>query len=159
MKISSLKFILSGTIILTIIGCKNQKSDYDKMVNFGKDYTSAWNSNDPAKVASFYALDGTLTVNQGTPAEGREALTNLVNSYMEAFPDMELTMDSLVADGDTYRYHWRFIGTFSGPGGNGNIVDFVGFELWTMNAEGLVQKSIGTYDSEDYNRQLNAINN
>ena len=159
MKISHLKFILSGTIILTILGCKDQKSDYEKMVNFGKDYTSAWNSKDPAKVASFYAIDGTLTVNQGTPAEGREALTNLVNSYMEAFPDMELTMDSLVADGGTYKYHWRFIGTNTGPGGTGNKVDFSGFEQWTMNKEGLVQTSIGEYDADDYNRQLKYSNN
>jgi predicted ester cyclase len=124
------------------------------MFAFGKDYTAAWNSKDPAKVASFYAIDGSLTVNQGTPAEGSEALTNLVKSYMEAFPDMELTMDSLVADGKTYRYHWRFIGTNTGPEGTGNKVDFSGFEQWTMNKDGLIQKSIGTYDADDYNRQL-----
>lgn len=159
MKKSIFKFIMSGTIILTIIGCKDQNSAYEKVLNFGKDYTAAWNSKDPAKVASFYALDGTLTVNQGTPAEGREALTNLVNSYMEAFPDMELTMDSLVADGDTYRYHWRFIGTNTGPGGTGNKVDFSGFEQWTLNTERLVQTSIGTYNADDYNRQLNESNN
>ena len=159
MKISPLKFIFIGTIILTIIGCKDQKSEYEKMLNFGQDYTSAWNSKDPAKVASFYAVDGTLTVNQGTPAEGREALTNLVNSYMEAFPDLELTMDSLVGDGDTYKYHWRFNGTHTGPGGTGNKVDFSGFEQWTMNKERLVQTSIGTYDADDYNRQLKYSNN
>lgn len=155
MKKIPLIFILSGTIILTIVGCQSKNSEYKKMVAFGKDYTAAWNSKDPAKVASFYAINGTLTVNQGTPAEGTEALTNLVNSYMEAFPDMELTMDSLVVDGDTYRYHWRFIGTNTGPGGTGNKVDFSGFEQWTMNKEGLVQTSVGTYDANDYQRQLN----
>ncbi len=154
-----MKFILSGTIILTLIGCQYKNSKYDKMLNFGKDYTAAWNSQDPAKVASFYATDGTLTVNNGTPAKGRAELTALVNSYMEAFPDMKLIMDSLVADGDRYRYHWRFIGTNTGPGGNGSSVDFVGFEQWTMNKEGLVQKSIGTYDADDYNRQLYESNN
>lgn len=158
MKTSSLKFILSGTIILTIISCQSKNSEYEKMVVFGKDYTAAWNSKDPAKVASFYAADGTLTVNNGTPAKGRAELSALVNSYMEAFPDMKLVMDSLVADGDTYRYHWRFIGTNKGPGGTGNIVDFSGFEQWTMNKEGLVQTSIGTYDADEYNSQLNGSN-
>lgn len=155
MKKSIFKFMMSGTIILTIIGCKDQKSADEKMLNFGKDYTAAWNSKDPAKVASFYALDGTLTVNNGTPAKGRAELSALVNSYMEAFPDLKLIIDSLVADGNTYRYHWRFIGTNTGPGGTGNKVDFVGFEQWTLNTEGLVQKSIGSYDADDYNRQLN----
>lgn len=155
MKKSSLKFILSGTIILTIIGCQNKNSEYEKMINFGKDYTAAWNSKDPTKMASFYAEDGSLTINHGTPAVGREQLAKAAKSYMEAFPDMVLTMDSLVADGETYRYHWRFKGTNTGPGGTGNKVDFIGFEQWTMNKEGLVQKSIGSYDAEDYNRQLN----
>jgi len=34
-------------------------------------------------------------------------------------------------------------------------VDFSGFEEWTMNNQGLVQKSIGTYDADVYARQLN----
>jgi ketosteroid isomerase-like protein len=155
MKKLSLKFILSGTIVLTIIGCQSQKSEYKKMLAFGKDYTAAWNSKDPDKMASFYAEDGSLTVNNGTPAVGRKQLAETAKSYMEAFPDMVLTMDSLMADGNTYRYHWQFIGTNTGPGGTGNKVDFVGLEQWTLNTEGLVQKSIGSYDTDDYNRQLN----
>jgi len=76
---------------------------------------------------------------------------------MEAFPDMKLTMDSLIADSGTYRYYWTFIGSNTGPEGTGNKVNFSGFERWTMNNEGLVQKSIGTYDADDYTRQLNRI--
>lgn len=74
---------------------------------------------------------------------------------MEAFPDMKLTMDSLVTYSDIYRYHWTFVGTNTGPGGTGKKVIFSGVEIWTMNDHGLVQKSIGTYDAEDYKRQLN----
>lgn len=159
MKKSSLNLIMSGTIILTIIGCQDQKSEYEKMVAFGKDYTAAWNSKVPAKMASFYAENGSLTINNGTPAIGREQLEETAKSFMEAFPDLVLTMDSLVAYGNTYRYHWRFIGTNTGPGGTGNKVDFSGFEQWTMNKEGLVQTSIGTFDADDYQRQLNSSNN
>ena len=155
MKKTSLKLIVGGTIILTIIACKDQNSEYEKMLNFGKDYTTAWNSQNPENVASYYALDGTLTINNGTPSVGRNQLTATAKSFMDAFPDLKLIMDSLVADGDTYRYHWRFFGTNIGPNGTGNKVDFVGFEQWTMNNEGLIQKSIGTFDADDYNRQLN----
>ena len=73
---------------------------------------------------------------------------------MEAFPDMELTMDSLLKENDTYRYYWTFKGTNTGLNGTGNKVDFSGFEEWTMNDQGLVQKSIGTYDAVQYERQL-----
>ena len=136
-------------------GCKSDKSELDKMVEFGQEYTDAWNSKVPEKMASFYAEDGTLTVNNGTPAVGRKQLAETAKSYMEAFPDLELTMDSLTKENDTYRYYWTFKGTNSGPNGTGNKVDFSGFEEWTMNDQGLVQKSIGSYDAEEYAKQLN----
>jgi predicted ester cyclase len=157
MKKSSSKFLMIGTIIIVIVGCEPQKSDYEKMVEFGEKYTVAWNGKKPEIMASFYAEDGTLTVNNGTPAVGRKQLAETAQSYMEAFPDMKLIMDSLVADSGTYRYHWTFIGTNTGPGGTGNKVNFSGFERWTMNNERLVQKSIGTYDAKNYNRQLDGI--
>ena len=142
-------------ITIAMTGCKSDKSEYDKMVEFGQKYTEAWNSKVPEKMASFYAEDGILTVNNGTPAVGRKQLAETAQSYMEAFPDMELTMDSLTKGNDTYRYYWTFKGTNSGPNGTGNKIDFSGFEEWTMNDQGLVQKSIGTYDADDYARQLN----
>lgn len=149
------KTVILGAIILVLLGCDSKSSDYEKMVSFGEQYTAAWNSKIPEKMASFYAEDGSLSVNNGTPAVGRDQLARTAKSYMEAFPDMKLTMDSLVADGDTYRYHWTFVGTNTGPGGTGNKVNFSGFERWIMNDEGLVQKSIGSYDADDYTSQLN----
>ncbi len=138
-------------LITVFVGCR---SDYESMVEFGQKYTDAWNSGQPEKMASFYAEDGMLTVNNGTPAIGRKQLTETARSYMEAFPDLELTMDSLTVHDGTYRYYWTFKGTNTGPGGTGNKVDFSGFEEWTVNEQGLVQKSIGTYDAEEYKRQL-----
>jgi predicted ester cyclase len=157
MKRSPQKIYWVLAILLPISACQPNKSEYEKMLEFGKQYTAAWNSKIPEKMASFYAEDGSLTVNNGTPAMGRDQLAATASSYMEAFPDMKLTMDSLIEDTDTYRYHWTFEGTNTGSVGTGNKVVFSGFERWTMNDKGLVQTSIGTYDAEDYNKQLNAL--
>jgi nuclear transport factor 2 (NTF2) superfamily protein len=154
---SFFKLVLMGTIIIMLMGCQSQKSDAEKMIDFAKKYTAAWNSNKPEKVASFYAKDGSLTINDGTPAAGREEIAKIAESFMVSFPDMKLTLDSLVADPDAYRYYWTFEGTNSGPDGTGNKVVFSGFEKWTMNEEGLVQTSIGTYDARDYYRQLHRV--
>ena len=146
---------LTVIIVLTIMtGCNSEKSEYDKMVEFGQKYTDAWNSKNPEEMASFYAEDGILTVNNGNPAVGRTQFEGTAQSYMEAFPDIQLTMDSLTVEDGTYRYYWTFVGTNTGPGGTGNKVNFSGFEEWTMNNKGLVQKSIGKYDAEVYQRQL-----
>ena len=138
-------------ILAMIAGCT---SEYDKMVEFGQKYTDAWNSKKPEQMAAFYAVDGILTINKGTPAAGTKQLEETARSFMEAFPDMILTMDSLTMQNGTYRYYWTFKGTNTGPGGTGNKVDFSGFEEWTMNEQGLIQKSIGNFDAEDYQKQL-----
>ncbi len=154
MKARTLKLTVPLMILTAIFGCKSDTSEYDQMVEFGQNYTEAWNSNVPENMASFYAADGSLTVNNGTPAIGRKQLAETARSYMEAFPDLELTMDSLTIINDKYRYYWTFRGTNTGPNGTGNKVDFSGFEEWTMNDQGLIQKSIGTYDAEQYESQL-----
>jgi nuclear transport factor 2 (NTF2) superfamily protein len=152
-KLLTITTFLMITIALT--RCKSDQSEYDKMLVFGQKYTDAWNSKVPEKMASCYAEDGILVVNKGTPAVGRKQLAETAQSYMEAFPDLELTMDSLTKENGNYRYYWTFKGTNSGPNGTGNKVDFSGFEEWTMHDQGLVQKSIGTYDAKEYERQLN----
>lgn len=148
--------LILGTIIITILACKSPTtSEYEKMVEFAQGYTEAWNSKNPENMAAYYTKHGTLTVNNGKPAKGRKQLVETAKSYMDAFPDLNLTMDSLVANSGAYTYYWTFTGTNTGPGGTGNKVRFSGYEKWTMSNEGLVQESIGTYDADDYSRQLN----
>lgn len=158
MKKTAQKIVMLGTIIITIVACKSPTtSEYEKMVEFAQGYTDAWNSKNPENMAAFYTSHGTLTVNNGTPAIGTKQLAETAKSYMDAFPDLTLTMDSLVANSGTYKYYWTFTGTNTGTGGTGNTVHFSGFEKWTMSNEGLIQESIGSYDADDYNRQLNKL--
>jgi hypothetical protein len=49
---------------------------------------------------------------------------------------------------------WTYEGTNTGPGGSGNRVRFSGWEAWTFSPSGLVQRSIGTFDRDEYERQL-----
>jgi hypothetical protein len=151
------KFSIVALLVVTlnmITVCKSGDPDHQKMLEFGQHYTDAWSAKQPKKMASFYAENGSLTVNEGSAAIGRKEIAATAQSYMEAFPDIKLTMDSLIVKENTYRYYWTFIGTNTGPGGTGNKVDFSGLEEWTMNDQGLIQKSIGTYDAEDYQKQL-----
>ena len=53
------------------------------------------------------------------------------------------------------KYHWRFTGTNTGPGGTDNAVDFSGYEAWTFGEDGLVMQSLGNFDNDDYLAQLN----
>jgi predicted ester cyclase len=105
-------------------------------------------------VAAFYSPNGSLSVNGGAPAVGRNAIADVARGFMTAFPDLRLLMDDLVIRCDRAEYHWTFIGTNTGPGGTGHRVGFSGFEVWKIGDDGLVAESQGHFDSADYERQL-----
>ena len=117
-------------------------------------YTAAWCSQDPASVAVCYSPTGSLTINEGTPSVGRNAITEAARSFMTELPDMRVLMDDLRVDGDRAEYHWTLTGTNIGPGGTGNRVHISGFEIWRTGDDGLIVESRGRFDAADYARQL-----
>jgi N-acyl-D-aspartate/D-glutamate deacylase len=124
------------------------------MNQFAERYTAAWCSQDPARVAHFFAESATLTINGGAPNAGRAGITEAARSFMTAFPDMVVEMDGLDRQGQGYIYRWTLIGTNTGPGGTGRKVRISGYEEWTIGADGLIAKSLGHYDEADWDRQL-----
>jgi uncharacterized protein (TIGR02246 family) len=128
--------------------------DSSKVRDLAMRYTAAWCSHDPAGVAAFYSRDGSLTVNDDPPAVGRNAIAQVAQSFMTAFPDLRVVMDKLVSrDGGT-EYHWTLTGTNSGPGGTGRKVQVSGVERWHLAADGLIASSQGRFDAAEYRRQL-----
>ncbi len=126
----------------------------EQLLELARQYTEAWCSQDPARVAENYAPDGSLTINDGPPSVGRAAITEAARSFMVAFPDMQVLMDDLVGLGGTAEYRWTLVGTNTGPGGTGRRVRISGFEEWTIGDDGLIAASLGHYDQAEYDRQL-----
>src|SRR5438128_2578616 len=126
----------------------------DLPVDLARRYTAAWCSQDPASVAEHYSPEGSLTINDGAPSVGRAAITEAAQSFMVAFPDMQVLMDDLVVHGDNAQYRWTLVGTNTGPGGTGRRVKINGFEEWTIGDDGLIDSSLGHYDQAEYDRQV-----
>ncbi|WP_339611845.1 ester cyclase [uncultured Planktosalinus sp.] len=121
---------------------------------FAKSYAQVWCSQRPNFVSYFFAEDGVLQINNGLPAEGREAITKVAKSFMETFPDMVVSMDSLSTNKDKTTFHWTLTGTNSGINGTGNKVRISGYEEWLINDDGFIQESKGYFDEKEYTRQL-----
>lgn len=126
----------------------------DRLQDFGRRYTAAWCSQNPDSVARFFAPDGSLAVNAGPPAVGRTAIATVARGFMDAFPDLRVLMDGVAADGPRVTYRWTLVGTNTGPGGTGRPVRISGFESWRFSEDGLIAESLGHFDAEDYQRQL-----
>jgi uncharacterized protein (TIGR02246 family) len=128
--------------------------DQTKLTDFATRYAAAWSSQNPASLASFYAENGSLTVNDGAPSVGRAAITATAHGFMAAFPDMVVKMDVVSQEGSDAIFRWTWTGTNTGPGGTGKAVRISGYEEWMIGADGFIEESKGHFDETEYQRQL-----
>ncbi len=114
-------------------------------------YTAAWCSHDAAGVASFFSPDGSLRDNDGPVMRGRKAISESAQSFMDTFPDLGLSLDDIVEADGTWSYTWTLEGTHCTTGRH---VRINGAEKWRIGDDGLVAESIGSFDAEDFTRQV-----
>jgi steroid delta-isomerase-like uncharacterized protein len=126
-----------------------------ELSQFAQRYANAWCSQDPEKVAAFFAERGSISINNGPPAVGRAAIAREAQAFMTTFPDMVVTMDKVVHDEEGTKFHWTLTGTNTAPGGTGKRVRISGYELWKIDNDGLIAESLGHFDTAEYERQLN----
>jgi uncharacterized protein (TIGR02246 family) len=129
-------------------------NDLAQVTAFAKRYAEAWCSQDPEKVAAFFAEHGSISINNGPPAVGRAAIAAEARGFMRTYPDMIATMDEVTRDSDGVKFHWTLTGTNTGPGGTGKRVRISGYELWQIVDDGLIAQSEGHFDTAEYERQL-----
>jgi uncharacterized protein (TIGR02246 family) len=130
------------------------KFESSRLRDFARRYTAAWCNRNAASVAAFYSPSGSLSVNGGAPAIGQDAISEIAQGFMTEFPDLEVVMDDVLAQGDNAVYHWTLSGTNTAPGGTGKRVCISGFEIWKIGADGLIAESQGHFGDTIYQHQL-----
>lgn len=150
--------IVTSLSLVFLVACESKEEPMDStdLTEFATRYAAAWSSQDPATLASFYADNGSITVNDGEPSVGRDAVEETARAFMTGFPDMVVRLVELRQEGGHVVFHWHWTGTNTGPGGTGNAVDIQGYEEWTLDSDGLILESLGHFDEAEYQRQLNA---
>ena len=144
-----------ASLVLALVGCSPTEKavPIEDRTSLATRYAAAWSGKDPLKFGAFYNEQGSLVVN-GSASIGRAAIIETARSYMEAFPDMAVRFDSLREEPDATVFHWTWTGTNTGPGGTGRAVHLTGYERWTFDGDGLIVKSDGHFDNDEYQRQL-----
>jgi uncharacterized protein (TIGR02246 family) len=128
--------------------------DEARLQRFAQEYTAAWCSQDPARVAACYAERGSLTINSGAPCTGRAQIAEAARGFMTAFPDLVVSLDGVGSEAGSVVYRWTLTGTNTGPGGTGKAVRISGREEWMFDSDGLIAASQGHFDAAEYQRQL-----
>ena len=153
---SLLATMFASLVLFTACQPKNDQRDTTELKDFATRYAAAWSGQDPITFAAFFTENGSFRINDGEPAEGRDAVARMAQGFMTAFPDMVVRLVELRQTGEYVEFHWHWTGTNSGPGGTGNAVDLRGHERWTIAEDGLILESLGHLDDDEYRRQLNA---
>lgn len=113
-------------------------------------YTAAWNSGSAEAVAAFYAEDGSIVINRGTPWEGRSGVAQMAAGFFADVPDLTLVCDGVRVAGAHVAYLWTFTGTHAS---SGNALRVSGWEEWDLDADHKVKASRGWFNADDYARQ------
>lgn len=122
--------------------------------DFAIRYAEAWCSQNAACVAAFFAPNGSLTINSGTPSVGRAAISAAAQAFMTAFPDMKVYCDGVAVDDGRTIFRWTLDGHNTGPGGTGAHVRISGYESWRIGQDGFIAESLGHFDADDWERQI-----
>ena len=91
---------------------------------------------------------------------GRDEYREYVESYREAFPDMEYTVEAMIADGETVALRYTARGThegaFLGVEPTGERVEVSGMEMYRVEADEIVEMWT-SYDALGLFQELGVI--
>jgi uncharacterized protein (TIGR02246 family) len=127
--------------------------DHEAAGRIADSYTAAWNSGSADAVAGFYAEDGSIVINRGTPWEGRSGVAQMAAGFFADVPDLTLVCDAVRVAGDHVVYLWTFTGTHAS---SARPLRVSGWEEWDIDTDGKVKASRGWFDADDYARQTSS---
>ncbi len=109
-----------------------------------RDWLSAWNAHDIERVVSRCAPDYEgMDIAQAESHHGPEGMRRYAHRYLEAFPDLELTLDELVTEEPRVSVAWTARGTHQGLLMNipptGHTVTVRGISILTLEQRRIVQ--------------------
>lgn len=111
---------------------------------------AAWNDHDAERVAACYAPDYVgEDVAQAEPQHGPAEVRRLTAFYFRAFPDLQVSVDSFIVQGDQAVLVWTWRGTHRGTfmriPPTGRPVTVRGSTIFTLNG-GLIRSAVRIWD-------------
>jgi len=122
----------------------------DEVLRVGEGLLEAWNSHDVEKVMALYAPDYVgIDVGQPTPEHGPDGKRQTVLLYLQAFPDLNFSVENAIAQGDMVAVHWiargTHLGSFMHIPPTGRSIEVRGVSILTI-AEGKISYAVYIWD-------------
>ena len=105
-------------------------------------HQQSFDSRSPSTLAADHVLDGTFHSPAAGLVTGRAAIQKVYEYWLEAFPDMQMTLGTPIIEGTRVALFWDFRGTlhgqFFGDVKPGTKVTFPGSAEYEFSPEGIV---------------------
>ena len=87
----------------------------EEIARFVRDLVEAWNAHDIERITTFYApeYEG-VDVGQAEPQHGAQSVSQNVERYLRAFPDLRFVEEDIVVQDNRAVLVWRAYGTHKG---------------------------------------------
>ncbi len=122
-------------------------------------YFEAIDAHDVQGAAAMWAPDGREDVRGQGMFIGPEGLREFIGSLIEAIPNLKVEIVSTTTEDERCALHWRFSGTFAGPGSfngiapTGHRMELEGVDVLTVR-DGLIHKNDAFTDTMSVPRQI-----
>lgn len=117
----------------------------------------AWDSGDAAGFESVYADD---VAHPGHDIDGVDDLQEILDAWLDAFPDLEHAVDAMVAEGDWVATRFHITGThegvFQGIEPTGEAIEIQGMAMERVENGEIVERHL-VEDLLDFYLQLGAV--
>ena len=127
------------------------KFDQNQLDDLASRYTDAWNSKVPERVSAFHTSSSSIIINRGEPSVGHDELTAMAAGFHADVPDLVVHNDGIRSAGNHVLYLWTLTGHHAETG---NPLNISGWEEWELNDDMEVTSSLGWFDTEEYERQI-----
>jgi steroid delta-isomerase-like uncharacterized protein len=127
-----------------------------------EEFNRLWNNGDMSHVKELFAPEAVRREPTERVFEGPEALAEHILGVRTHYPDLIVTFEETIFDGEKMVVKWRFRGTEKGvyPGGDftpsGNKVEFEGVDILRFEEGKIVEDSV-YYDDLNVLQQLGRI--
>jgi steroid delta-isomerase-like uncharacterized protein len=126
-------------------------------------FDRVWNAGDESAIDAFFSSTGIahgLPTPDGKPMQGAAAFKPFFLNFRSAFPDIKVTVDQCVTEGNLCAVHCTVTGTHTGDGlgspATGRRVLFSGMTMIRVE-HGKIQEGWNTYDFLSVYQQLGLL--
>jgi len=109
-------FIAFAVLLIFMAGCENQeKAKLEERKAYAhREIDEAWNKGNLNVLDENYATDFVYHIPPHPDIEGLEAFKKFIAGNRSGYPDIQITIDEIIAEGDIAAMRWTYRGTQTG---------------------------------------------